>query len=44
MDEPLAQGVGLCAANIGDDIMMAKQDREDYLNDLNFLRYLKSLE
>ena len=41
--EPLAQGVGLCAANISDDIMLAQQDREDYLNDLNFLNFLKTL-
>ena len=41
--EPLAEGMGLCSANVSDDVTLAQQDREDYLNDLNFLNYLKSL-
>ena len=41
--EPMQDAMALCAANIVDDVALAQQDREDYLNDLNFLNYLKSL-
>lgn len=41
--EPLNDALNLCAANVNEDVALAQQDREDYLNDLNFLNYLKSL-
>ena len=41
--EPLAEGMGLCSSTISDDITLARQARVDYLNDLNFLNYLRSL-
>lgn len=41
--EPLNDALNLCAANVSEDVALAQQDREDYLNDLNFLNYLKSL-
>ena len=34
--------MSLCAPNVHQEIDAAKQDREDYLNDFNFLQYLKS--
>lgn len=40
--EPLAEAMSLCAANVSEDLASAQQDREDYLNDLNFLAYLMS--
>ena len=41
--EPLSEALDRCAANVNEDVSLAQQDREDYLNDLNFLNYLKSL-
>ena len=34
--------MNLCRPSVKEDIRKAKQDREDYLNDYNFLQYLKS--
>lgn len=41
--EPVSGALALCADNISEDISLARQDRDDYINDLNFLNYLKSL-
>lgn len=41
--EPMQDAMALCASNITDDVELAQQDRDDYLNDVNFLNYLKSL-
>ena len=40
---PLADALSLCDSAIEGEITKAKQDREDYLNDYNFLNYLKTL-
>jgi hypothetical protein len=39
----MSEAMALCAENVNDDVALAQQDRQDYLNDLNFLNYLKSL-
>ena len=41
--EPLEEAIGLCKRSINREIIRAKQDREDFQNDYNFLMYLKSL-
>ena len=41
--EPLAKALALCPKSIEDEIDVARIDREDYFNDFNFLKYLKSL-
>ena len=35
--EPLSDAFALCGGNVTDEIALAKEDREDYLNDLNFV-------
>ena len=42
--QPLAEALAICPKSIGDEIEIAKVNREDYFNDFNFLKYLKSLE
>jgi len=41
--EPLTDAMALCSANVSEDVTLAQQDRYDYINDLNFLNYLKQL-
>ena len=41
--EPLAEGMDLCSSSVSDDITWARQTRVNYLNDLSFLNYLRSL-
>lgn len=40
---PLDAALDLCDASVHNEIDGAKQDREDYLNDYNFLNYLRTL-
>jgi len=42
--EPLKEALDTCQqkADIYIEVVLAQQDREDYLNDYNFLQYLKS--
>jgi tRNA U54 and U55 pseudouridine synthase Pus10 len=40
---PLSDALSLCNEAVHDEIDGAKQDREDYLNDYNFLNYLRTL-
>ena len=43
--EPIQEAMALCSSydEINSEVAHAKQEREDYLNDFNFLQYLKSL-
>ena len=40
---PLEGAMNLCNEAVRDEAASAKQDRLDYLDDFNFLQYLKSL-
>ena len=40
---PLEGALNLCEAEVTNEIGQAKQDREDYLNDLNFLSFLQAM-
>ena len=40
---PMPDAMSLCTENVTSDVALAQQDRDDYLNDVNFLSYLKSL-
>lgn len=40
---PLADAIDRCDPVVADEIVEAKKDREDYLFDHNFLRYLRTL-
>ena len=40
--EPLKEALDLCPSSFESEIDVAKLDREDYFNDYNFLKYLKS--
>ena len=42
--EPLKEALAICPKSFGDEIDLARMDREDYFNDFNFLKYLKTLE
>ena len=41
--EPFTDAFALCSSEVNGEIDAAKQDREDYLNDVNFLNFLKSM-
>lgn len=41
--EPLDDALALCDEAVVEEIEGASQDREDYLFDANFLRYLRTL-
>ena len=41
--EPLAAALALCDEAVSSEVAAAEQDREDYLNDYNFYRYLQAL-
>ena len=41
--EPLDEALALCDSAVIDEVEGAQMDREDYLYDLNFLRYLRTL-
>jgi len=41
--EPLAEAMSLCRDGADKEVAQAQQDREDYVNDYNFLLYLRSL-
>ena len=41
--EPLKEAMALCESTIDREVASAKQDREDYLNDYNFLAYLRTV-
>lgn len=41
--EPLMGAMNLCNESVVKEADKAKQDRLDYLDDFNFLQYLKSL-
>ena len=41
--EPFAEALALCPKSVEDEIDVARIDREDFFNDFNFLKYLKSL-
>ena len=40
---PLADAMDMCQQGVDTEVTLAKQDREDYANDYNFLQYLKSI-
>jgi len=42
--EPLAEALAICPRSFESEIEEAELDREDYFNDFNFLKYLKSLQ
>jgi len=41
--EPLAEALAICPRSFESEIEEAELDREDYFNDFNFLKFLKSL-
>ena len=40
---PLAEAFSLCRPDVKTDLVLAKEDRDDYMNDYNFLRFLKTI-
>lgn len=40
---PLTPALKLCKGAVTDEVIQAKQDRDDYLNDHNFIRFLQTL-
>ena len=42
--QPLAEALAICPKSVEEEIEMRRVMREDYFNDFNFLKYLKSLE
>lgn len=43
MIDPMEEALDICGSTIQSEIKEAKQDRDDFIDDVNFLRYLKSL-
>ena len=41
--DPLEQAISLCRPDVKTDLVLAKEDRDDYMNDYNFLRFLKTI-
>ena len=42
--QPLKEALSICPNSFEAEIEMARIDREDYFNDFNFLKYLRSLD
>ena len=43
MIDPMDEALDICGSTIQAEIKEAQQDRDDFIDDVNFLRYLKSL-
>ena len=41
--EPLEAALNICKGPVKEEVLQAKQDREDYLNDYNFEKFLRTL-
>lgn len=41
--EPLAEAIALCQGSVNEEMEGAIEDREEYLDDYNFLRFLQTL-
>ena len=41
--EPLTAALKLCVGAVNDEAIQAKKDRDEYLNDYNFLRFLQTM-
>ena len=41
--DPLEHAISLCRPDVKTDLVLAKEDRDDYMNDYNFLQFLKTI-